>query len=129
MDWDLSILLEGGEPLTVNNICEYGRYTKKYSKKIALGSNASLVPNLKQEQLDDIKNTFEEISVGFDTTDPELFEKLTNYPIESALKGIDILIKNKIKVKLCVVVTKYNVEFDNIVKFCEDKNIKDLRFY
>lgn len=129
LNCDLSILLEGGEPLTVENICEYGEYAKKYVKKIALGSNASLVPTLKQEQINKIKNTFEEISVGFDTNDKNLFEKLVNYPIEPSLDGIDILLKNEIKIKLCAVVTKLNVDFDNIVNFCEKKGIKKLRFY
>lgn len=67
--------------------------------------------------------------MGFDAADSKLFEKLTNYPIESALKGIDILIKNQIKVKLCVVVTKYNIGLSKIVNFCEEKDIKNLRFY
>lgn len=129
LDWDLSILLEGGEPLVIDNICEYGRYAKKFAKKVALGTNGSLVQNLNQTQLDDIKNTFEEVSLSLDTINPELFKKLTNHSIEAVLKGIDILNKNKIKIKICTVVTKYNVEFDSLVKFCEEKNIKNLRFY
>ena len=129
LNYDLSILLEGGEPLTVNNICEYGKYAKKFAKKVALGSNASLVPYLSQNMLKNIKETFEEVSVGFDTTKPELFNKLVNYPINDALRGIDILIKNNIPVKICTVVTKYNVDFYDTVRFCEEKNIKKLRFY
>ncbi|HSQ98279.1 MAG TPA: radical SAM protein [Rickettsiales bacterium] len=129
LDWDLSILLEGGEPLVVDNICEYGKYAKKYAKKVALGTNGSLIQNLNQKQLDDIKNTFEEVSLSLDATDPELFKKLTNHSIEPVLKGIDILNENQIKIKICAVITKYNVEFDNLVKFCEEKNIKSLRFY
>ena len=111
LNFDLSVLLEGGEPLTIDNICKYGEYAKTFAKKVALGSNVSLVPLLSPIQLNNLKNTFEEISVGFDTTDPKLFYRLTNYPIENALKGIDILLKQKIPLKICTVVTKYNVDF------------------
>lgn len=129
LDYDLSVLLEGGEPLTVNNICEYGKYAKSFAKKVALGSNVSLIPHLSEDMLKNIKETFEEVSVGFDTTKPELFAKLVNYPIDDALNGIDILIKNNIPVKICTVVTKYNTDFYDVVRFCEKKNIKKLRFY
>jgi len=129
LDFDLSIILTGGEPLFVDNICEYGKYARKYAKKVSLGSNGSFIPTLKQEKLDDIKNTFDQIYLSFDSTNPKLFEKLANHSIEPVLKAIDILNKNEIKIKLTPVVTKYNVEFDSIIKFCEDKGIKKLRFF
>lgn len=65
--------MEGGEPLTIDNICKYGEYAKNFAKKVALGSNVSLVPLLSPIQLNNLKNTFEEIFVGFDTTNPKYF--------------------------------------------------------
>ncbi|HSQ97634.1 MAG TPA: radical SAM protein [Rickettsiales bacterium] len=128
-DWDFTALLTGGEPLSVNNICDYGRYVKKYAKKVTLGSNGSFIPTLRQEQLNDIKEVIEEISISFDATNHELFKKMTNHSVEPVLEAIDILNKNEIKIKLTPVVTKYNIDFDGIIKFCEERNIKKIRFY
>lgn len=126
---NLSILLEGGEPLTVKNICEYGMFARKYAKKVALGTNASYVIKLGKKRILKIKDTFDEVSVGFDTINPKLYEFLTKKPIKPAIQGIRILVQNNIRVKLCIVVTKYNLNFHEIVDFCEREKINKIRFY
>ncbi len=126
---NLSILLEGGEPLTVKNIFKYGKFAKLYAQKVALGTNASYVSKLDKKSILEIKNTFDEVSVGFDTSDPKLYKHLTRKSIEPAIQGIRILIKNKIQIKLCIVVTKNNLNFNEIVKFCENEKINKIRFY
>jgi molybdenum cofactor biosynthesis enzyme MoaA len=126
---DLSILLEWWEPLFIDNICEYWFYAKKFVKKVALWTNASLIPKLTKKQINEIKSTFDEVSVWFDTVDEKFFKKLTKVPIYSSIEWIDVLLKNHIPIKLCIVVTKYNTDFSNIIKFCEEKRIKKVRFY
>lgn len=129
LNYDLYISISGGEPLSVKNFLDYGEYAKNFSKKLSLGTNGSLIKFLKQEQINKIKNIFDEVTLSFDTPNINLFKKLTTMDIEPVLDGINILNRNNIKIKLATVITKYNVIFDEIIDFCNKKHIDKSRFY
>lgn len=125
---DISVLLEGGEPLSLD-IIPYCAYAKSRVCKVALGTNASLITKLSQDYILRIKRDFNEVSVGFDTIDPVLYKNMTGVSIINALNGISTLLNNDIEVKICAVITKNNTDIESIIEYCEQNNIRKLRFY
>lgn len=126
------VLLEGGEPLSVDNLFDYAKHAKKFTKHVMLGTNGSLIKNLNDTKIRDIKRIFGEVSISLDSLDKKLFKNITNFPIEPTLQGIDIFAKSNINIKICCVLTSLNSDIKNlqeILNFCENKRISKLRFY
>lgn len=121
-----SFSITGGEPLTAPDltfsVTKFLRNLKDINY-VKLNTNGILIPSYIKEITD---TKFNQVKVSLDSLKDITHLNLSScqYGYIKTIEGIDLLIKNKIPVRLQTVVGKYNInEIDDLVDFCISKKI------
>jgi MoaA/NifB/PqqE/SkfB family radical SAM enzyme len=122
-------LLTGGEPLLRDDFCGIYLYLRKKGFLVSLFTNAALI---RQEHIRLFKRfPPRDIEVTVYGTCKETYEQVTRTPgsFEAFSRGLDLLAKNKIKVRLKAVMMRSNThEFAQIAAFCRHHTRDYFRF-
>ena len=117
----LWLLITGGEPLLRNDFLPIYTYAKKKGFLITLFTNGTLVTEKLAEYFADYPPFSIEITVYGRTK--ETYEQITGVPgsYEKCMRGIELLLKRKVPLKLKAVAMSLNLkELPDIKKWAED---------
>ena len=113
--------LTGGEPLLRNDIADIIRILVKYSAKVSLTTNGSL---LKQKVAELADSGLHHINVSLHSLREDKFKEITGGDLSSVLEGVETALSFGLKTKINVVILKENLdEIDNIIEYASNKGI------
>lgn len=97
----------GGEPLLVN---ELSKIVKNLRKDILINIDSNLV-NIKEKWDISFKRTY--FCTTIDSIDENIHTKTRSHSVRETLDGIKFLLNNGVKVRVVIVVTKWNIDMLN----------------
>ena len=111
--------LGGGEPFLFKDIFKIIKYANKFEIKCSIITNGMLLPRLSQVNLDLLKECNTKIHVSIDSfsEDKQGYIRGIKNALSLPIKGINILVKQKIPVDIMTVISAYNYQdlFDIVV--------------
>jgi len=109
----VSINYTGGEPLLRSDIKEIIDYTVEKGIEANITTNGTLL----KKRFEDIKNACS-VTISLDGSESENKDSRKNSKTKDIIKNIDILKKNKMKVRISCVLSKYNTKnIENVLSF------------
>jgi len=122
-------LITGGEPLLREDFSDIYLYLKKKGLLVSVFSNATLI---NAEHIEFFKKyPPRDIEVTVYGVTKETYEKVTGNPgsFDAFMEGLDLLFKNKVKVRLKAMALRSNVhELPKIAAFCRERTKDYFRF-
>ena len=122
-------LMTGGEPLLREDFFEIYLYLKKKGLLVSLFTNGSLITDNHINLFR--KYPFRDIEISVYGVTRKTYEQVTRIPGSFAdfIRGLNLLLKNNIKVKFKTMVLRSNVhELPQIAHFCRKRSKDDFRF-
>lgn len=111
--------LVGGEPLLYPYIDDLVDYIVSKNVYLNLTTNGFLL----EKHMDTAKKAAE-VSISLDGNEDSHNSNRGKFNFEQSVKGIDLAVKNGVKVRLCAVITRYNFDqIEYLLSFAEERNI------
>lgn len=122
-------LLTGGEPLLKEDFFDIYLYLKEKGLLVSVFTNATLITDKHIELFTEYPPRDIEVTVYGITK--KTYERISRIPgsYEAFMRGLDLLLKNKIKVRFKAMALRSNVnELPGIAQFCRERTKDHFRF-